>query len=300
MAKRYLHASPHERAQMRHRRFLQLTGRQPQRVETRHEAWNRLIAEGRELELVTLLEPFVVRVGDQVIGRSVYRTGQFDFDKFELALSCLGLRRLRVLVDVGANIGTVCIPAVRRGLAERAVAIEPDPLNFSLLTANVALNGLLGAIERHQVAAAPASRKSLHLALASANLGDHRIASDHPSQADHRKSVVVDGVALDDLVPDLSASTDMIFMDVQGFEAQVLRGATSLVERRIPMVIELWPAGLDAHGGLGELAPMLDPFRSFVNLRDPTRTEQPVALLPQLYAELVEQGSDADTDILLR
>ncbi len=45
------------------------------------------------------------------------------------AVSLLGRRGLTSLIDIGANIGTICIPAVKCGLFDRAIAIEPEPLN---------------------------------------------------------------------------------------------------------------------------------------------------------------------------
>ena len=36
-------------------------------------------------------------------------------------------------LDIGANIGVICIPAVKRGLVESANAVEPERKNFELL-----------------------------------------------------------------------------------------------------------------------------------------------------------------------
>lgn len=296
-ARRYASATRRERVEMRRNQLLRLIGEEPQRPELPHETWKRLIAEGREFELVSILEPFVVRVGDQNIGQAVFLTGQFEFEKVEAVAARLTAKPLRTVVDVGANIGTVCIPAIRRGLAQRAIAIEPDPVNFSLLTANVALNGLLDVVDLHQRAAAPSSGARLQLALADENLGDHRIAADHVSQATRTRTVTVESVTLDEVAPDLSAESDLIYMDVQGFEAQVLRGSRTLIERRVPLVIELWPGGLEAHGGLHDLAAVLDPYRSFVDLEDRDGAERPLLQLGDLYDRHAQLGTH--TDILL-
>lgn len=298
-ARRYFRASPDERARKRRHALLRLVGQQPPRKETPHEAWQRLIVEGRQYELVTRAEPFVIRVGDSVIGQSLFLTGEFEFGKLGAALQHLGVERVGTLVDVGANIGTVCIPAIRRGLAERAVAIEPDPDNFSLLTTNVALNGLLDVVVRHRVAAAPTTGLDLHLALAEENLGDHRIAAPDAPETARRPTVAVPGVALDELVPDLSPATDLIWIDVQGFEGQVLRGATALLARRVPVVVELWPRGLAAHGGIATLEEAFAPYAWFVDLGAPEPARRPVAELGGLYRQLSGGDPEAHTDILV-
>ena len=48
-----------------------------------------------------------------------------------------------IFLDIGANIGVICIPAVSRGLVEEAIAIEPESENFKLLKLNISLNNLL-------------------------------------------------------------------------------------------------------------------------------------------------------------
>jgi FkbM family methyltransferase len=282
---------------MRRHHLLRMLGEAPPPADPASAAWARLIAEGREFELVTIREPFVVRPGDQFIGQAVFRTGQFEFEKVEAIASRLAARPIRVLVDVGANIGTVCVPAIRRGLAERAIAIEPDPDNFSLLTANVAINGLLDRVDLHQLAAGSSSGDIVRLSLSDDNLGDHRIATDHVSQADRDRAVEVTTATLDELAPHLVAATDLIHIDVQGFEAQVLLGASRLTARRIPLAVEFWPAGLDAHGGLDQLVSVVQPYRSFVDLDDPAGVEQPLDRLAELYERYAASGTH--TDLLL-
>jgi len=43
---------------------------------------------------------------------------------------------------------------------------------------------------------------------------------------------------------------DLVWIDVQGHEGQLLSGASALLERRLPVVMELWPYGLRRAGGL--------------------------------------------------
>lgn len=94
-------------------------------------------------------EHFVVSTADKVIGREIFLHGEFDFAKLVAALDILrreGCPAPCHLIDVGANIGTITIPAINRGLIESATAIEPHPDNLRLLHANAALNGVLDKV----------------------------------------------------------------------------------------------------------------------------------------------------------
>ena len=59
---------------------------------------------------------------------------EFDLNKFEKALDFLNKKKkIENLYDIGANLGIICIPAVKRGLVKKAFAVEPEPKNFQLL-----------------------------------------------------------------------------------------------------------------------------------------------------------------------
>ena len=93
-------------------------------------------------------ENYVVSTRDKVIGRDIYVNGQFDFEKLEKALKLLGNKfSAKVLIDIGANIGTICIPSIKRKIFSTAIAFEPDPTNFTLLNANILLNHINDSID---------------------------------------------------------------------------------------------------------------------------------------------------------
>lgn len=62
-------------------------------------------------------EIFVVSSTDKMIGRDVYAYGSYDFIKLEKVIALLPKNHSRqMIVDIGANIGTICIPAIKRNL----------------------------------------------------------------------------------------------------------------------------------------------------------------------------------------
>src|SRR5690606_22699688 len=76
---------------------------------------------------------------------------------FERALETLRatgtLRAGGVFIDVGANVGALSIYALKSGAFSEAIAIEPDPHNFSILNRNIALNGFDNRISAVEAAA---------------------------------------------------------------------------------------------------------------------------------------------------
>jgi FkbM family methyltransferase len=262
----------------------------------------------QEFALANGAETFVVSTGDKVIGRELYATSEFDFAKFKAAVELAGLDDRHedlLFVDIGANIGPICIPVVKRGYASRALAIEPELLNRKLLTANVVLNDLCDRIEVFPVAlgAAPGT---VSFELSERNFGDHRIKADAGGIEDQygeadRKTVQVDMTTLDTIMEKQSAPNVLLWMDTQGYEGFVLQGATETLKRKHPMVLEFWPYGMKRSGSFDSLLECLcaSPYEVFIDLDDPRSERVPLnrASLRALY-ERLGVGSKF-TDIML-
>ena len=77
-------------------------------------------------------------------------------------------------VDVGANIGTATLAALKRFGAGQALALEPHPDNFRLLRMNAVANDVDDRVIPAQVAVSESSGE-LELEVATHNIGDHRI-----------------------------------------------------------------------------------------------------------------------------
>jgi len=288
--RRYFNASPSERFQMRRNRWTEV------RKWREIWRWHRLTRGNHRIALVSNSEYLLVHVGDH-IGRQVFVHGEYDLDKFELTLGLLDRSVIGTLVDVGANIGSISVPAVARGLAIRAVAIEPEPRNFALLTSNVAINSLEDRIECHQLAAGAEDDIDLELLLSEKNYGDHRIAG--PEKSDlGRASLRVKSRTLDSIAPSLDPCSDLIWVDVQGFEPAVLRGSVKLLKAKVPIVLEFWPRVLAENSSVDELLKLLAPYNSFIDLGDNTLSLQPLQSLGTLWDEHLPRGTFTDLLIL--
>jgi FkbM family methyltransferase len=224
------------------------------------------LAEGRRETLTVKTEQgvFTVSTRDRALGRDLYYRREHELALIRATTAMLRARGLLppggrgTVVDVGANIGVISIGLLALGEMERAIAVEPEPGNFALLRRNVENNGMSDRFHCLQLAASD-RRGTLELELSDINSGDHRIragATEHDGSSDqgHRPREVISVGAdtidqiLATLPPDVGREVALIWIDVQGHEASVLRGGTRTFSRGTPTVAEIWPLGLEASG----------------------------------------------------
>ncbi len=250
-------------------------------------------------------ETFVVSARDLAIGRDLFVLRKCDFEKVKHAKHILESRAFgfSLLVDIGANIGTICIPAVKRGFFKRAIAIEPEPFNFSLLETNIRLNNLTEKIKTHNMALGMNEREVLEFELSGTNYGDHRIKVRGDSglyDEDNRSSIEVKSDTLDHAIGEIDPRDSLIWMDTQGYEGFVLAGAKRALSVKTPLVIEFWPYGLARSGSYVQLKESLSSsgHRCFYDLSgSDTATPLSVDSLDSLYGRLGNRG--AFTDLLI-
>lgn len=194
----------------------------------------------------------IVSSSDKVIGRGTFTSGAYDFDKFEKAISLIDKPfDNSLIIDIGANIGTICITAVKRGIFKSAIAVEPDPFNFSLLAANIHINGLADRVSALNMALGAAVDEELTFEFSESNYGDHRIRiSSGCGMYDEiaRKTAIVKSKTFDQAIGLVDPKSTLVWMDTQGFEGFVLKGAKNALSKKPPLVIEFWPYGMKRSG----------------------------------------------------
>jgi FkbM family methyltransferase len=244
---------------------------------------------------------------DRGVGRILFTRGEYEYEQLERAVAFGGFPSpgRGWLLDVGANVGTVCIALARRGAFARALAVEPAPDTFRHLVRNVARNGLGDAI-RCVNAAVSATSGTAELEL-STNSGDHRVRVAGPLAAERyhehtRPLIRVPLRRLDDLLDEHGigrGDVGLLWMDVQGHERHVLDGAPKLLASGVPLVVELWPYGLRRAGVEPEAfaAYLGARFRSYYDLGLAAPMARPTAELPASLGQLVSYKSF--TDLLL-
>lgn len=229
-------------------------------------------------------ELFVVSTADKVIGRELFLHSEFDFEKLQKAVAILereGLPRPNHLIDVGANIGTIVIPALKRGLMRTATAIEPHPENLRLLHANLALNELTQCVKVLGIAVGNEVGNSLFLKESATNSGNHMIG---------KEGIEVQSERLDDL--EFPGHSSLLWMDIEGYEGHALAGASRLMATGIPLVFEYNPVLLAHSSGMTYLLQALEGRRLF-DLKKHTGDETSTEQLSLRYT-----GGEDFTDIL--
>jgi FkbM family methyltransferase len=249
-------------------------------------------------------EYFLVFTNDNVVSKGVYASsrGGFDFQKFERAVKLLGAGfQLDTLIDVGANIGTICIPAVRRGYARRAIAIEPEPRNYRLLVANILLNDLGAAIKPYQTALGAPDSRFLKLGLAPDNSATHRVsaASGFDPATVTPNEIVVPSTTLDDIAPLLTRDAALIWIDAEGYEGIILSGARAAVASRVPLVIEFTPHFMRMLDSYVPLKQALLNYACYYDLAEPAPRSVAIseAALDALWQRF--SGPQFQTDLLV-
>ncbi len=174
-------------------------------------------------------------VNDWYIGRSVEHYGEWS--PGETALFDQLCRPGHYVVDVGAHIGTHTLTFARRvGEQGRVFAFEPQRMVAQVLAANVALNSLTNVHTYHLGVGAEAGVRRLSDIDYSrkGNFGgaslDALVRPDGDPRAKYRVAVV----RLDDFYD--QPRLDLVKIDVQGMEADVLRGAGALIGRHRPVI----------------------------------------------------------------
>jgi FkbM family methyltransferase len=152
-------------------------------------------------------------------------------------------------IDVGANIGLTTIPVAQNPNVD-CIAIEPEPINFSYLSGNVAANCPHSNVTMRRLAAFSEYTK-LRFEISPDNLGDHRIRlNDAIGQMNEqqRKTIEVDAGPLDDLVI-VKRAPLVVKIDTEGAEPFVVGGGRKILEQAKLLIMEIWPYGITRMGG---------------------------------------------------
>lgn len=252
-------------------------------------------------------ETYILNSSDLAIGLSTFKRKEaFEGLKFETALKLLPKGHIKhTFVDIGANIGNVGIHAVLKYSFKKCIAFEPDPSNYKLLQANIILNGVEKLFEKHNIALSNSSNDFLEFELSDDNYGDHRVKisnSNGKYNESQRTIIKVISDCLDNFSDDFTSDTTLIWMDTQGFEGYVLSGADSVLNKNIPIVMEIWPYGLKRSSSFDLLLNIFTKtnYKKMVDLDYPeVLMEFNVHNFNLIVNRLNKKALDASTDILI-
>ena len=282
----------------------------------RRRIWATLKDKSSEIQVNTKQGRFFVSTRDNAIGGQLYSARQFDLYDMREVTNFLRRERLlegpaeTLLLDVGANMGVICVGMVHDGLAGKSIAIEAEPYNVDLLRRNIALNGLESTITPvHCAVSEEDGFANLEINPVD-NMGDHRVASVGASQGEKGDGghVVVPTRRLDDVVREHNGGQIpgprrcLTWLDIQAHELFALRGARDLMASGNPLYVEIWPAGLDEWGGgAKQFADLVAEYWSeFVRFENGTPVRHPVGELPRIFDQIGYVGQNYDNVLLIR
>lgn len=252
---------------------------------------------------------FTVLSADTVFGRYLYHTGQWELDLMSKAMAFL--RSIQkcppkgkgTIVDIGANNGVTSIGMLHTGELEKAIAIEPEPRNFTLLQRNVHQNGLKDKVICLPYAVSHQKGKVL-FEVSGNNSGGHWVrtnsrvvgSTELHYESGHRV-ITVQSDQLDNLLAELPESFThdiaVIWVDAEGYEGYVFMGAKKLLSKGIPVMSEIYPYAIRRAGMTQEqfCAIARSIWTNYWVLRRERFVRYPIHILDIFFDEL---GNDND------
>lgn len=251
-------------------------------------------------------EKYILNSDDKVVSKFLYVSGSYDFIKFKKAINIcfpdVKKNPIDLFLNVGANIGSICIPVVNRKYAKKSIAIEPEPTNYRNLVSNIYLNNLQDQIEYYCNAISDKNDEDLKLELSEYNFADHRISiskNDGIYSEQERKRIIVKSKTLDYFFNKFNRKRNLIYMDVQGYEGIILQGCPKIVNMKIPIVLEVWPYGLNRTNSLEILKNMVKKYSYVYDLSEKNPEKRSSEDIEKIITNLGKENTKY-TDILIK
>ncbi|MBK2297092.1 FkbM family methyltransferase [Francisella philomiragia] len=253
---------------------------------------------------------------DNVISQSLAINGEFQESKIsEVTEFLINNHKFApsLFVDIGSNIGTHTIYAVKKAGYNNAISYEPEFKNFSLLLANIKLNSLNEKVSVYNYALSDCvNEEQLEMELSEYNYGDHRIKASNNTRVSFGEessrqllkiNAINSYIALSPYKN--SFSKTLVWIDTQGHEGNVFDGMQNIFLDgcEIPYIVcEFWPYGIERAQGKEAYISFLEKFEKIYDINYyPFRLvsiEELIVMYDQMLNE-TEKEYHPHTDLLL-
>ena len=151
-----------------------------------------------------------------------------------------------IVLDIGANIGAIALPLANFvGVSGQVIAFEPTAWAYAKLQKNLSLNSnLIGQIKTEQIMLLNEGKEPPSSIYSSWSLADEEDELTHPTHKGRLMTTDgVRGISLDRYFEEHPVQKiDLIKLDVDGYELDVIKGASKTLSRYQPKIIlELAP-----------------------------------------------------------
>lgn len=191
------------------------------------------------------------------------------------------IRKGDIIVDIGANIGSMTIPlAYHAGPSGKVFAFEPGPIFFDRLAENI--------IENPQLSDCV---ECINLGLSEAT-GFMYYNRRNAVLSNRKNGLKVSVTTLDEFLKNkLSQKLDFIKIDVEGMELEVIRGALDIINNFKPIILLETLVKKDTHGKIKRILNLLRNFSyEFFEIDIPeaqlTNDPQEFNFIPTYYPDL--------------
>lgn len=167
---------------------------------------------------------------DETIDNSIYVEGSFEYHTHKIIKRLV--KKNDYVLDIGANIGAHTLFIAKYvGNNGKVIAFEPMPFAREKLYKNITLNSFKNIVVEN-------------IALSDVNLSQQKVNFQYSwplnsgSASDQRQDAIIDFMTLDNYINANSIpKVDFIKLDVDGYEAKVIKGAEGILKRFMPDII---------------------------------------------------------------
>jgi len=148
------------------------------------------------------------------------------------------MRTDEIIIDIGANIGASTIPLAKKYLDSLFYLFEPHPTLYTRMSQNAAMNGLSNLIPVNFAVSDENASIAFYAQKDQPGLRNMGLSSTKPNKdmGDYEE-IFVSSVRLDDFFKDIENRVCVIKIDTQGNELEVLKSATSIIDKWRPVVV---------------------------------------------------------------
>tara|TARA_A100001011_G_scaffold376903_1_gene440003 strand:+ start:419 stop:1303 length:885 start_codon:yes stop_codon:yes gene_type:complete len=227
------------------------------------------------------------------VSKKLFIDQTFDDGILKKAVKILKIKKFKyTLINVGAHIGSTCVPAIKRKYFKNLIAFEPSKNNFNLLSANIFINNIADRTKLFNIALS--KNKSYVKIKKFQNSGDYRVVKSKQNNLELVKCDI-----LDNYTNKLNKKNSLIFMDAQGHEPFIFLGSKKTFRKKIPVVFEFAPFLMNKNW-IKSFDQIFKHYKYFYDLQTPLKKEKLTKQeVIKLYNRLSSYKDDAYTDLLI-